>query len=838
MPNLSGTITLTITGLSNISGWISWKETEVDTENNTSKVTAKLYYANSSSSDTYSNIANPKFYLTINGNKKQTSTGINIRANSSGVLALTHSVVVKHSSDGSKSITISGGGGLEGTSGLRNSNGSRTVVLSTIPRGKPTVSLFSVSPYNENQAIAGWVDSSGEQICVAGFTKLNYSIAGTPYANSGATISSYKFEGNGQILSGSSGRTNFLTTANSTSTEGSGGKYVTSHFYASVRDSRGIWSNRSHIGKIVWKYFPPKITSASAYRSDSQGTEVAQGTYIALSATAEVGCWLSLTDTRNKIVSINYTVTEDGSTTVLFSGQLTNNTQTVVGSIEENKAYLVTINTTDTVGTTVTRTFSIPKAVITFHLKEGGLGAAFGKRAEVNELVDIAWGLRVRNKNMEHTQFLYGTDRIGNANVPESCDLDNFTSVGVYFCYNQDKGNVVNSPYNASNYKLIVEKLGNIESNDLQQTLVASGNEPLYFYRRKYGSSWSGWERITPNDGVRVYTQSTYPQWDVQLARNGYITATLTKSYTFTRDTDVSGIASIRFYLPYPYPLQYATLVGAGDRVGAYVSSVNTESSTSNSVGMYFRIFVTDVPNDSIRMRFTLTGKVATPSTSAPTYNSSLGNSIINTAKSYVDNAEKIDGTGGRAYTYAVNWMYKPANSSRTELNDANGKGRIECDTYVGLVLRGIPYASSPYATQATTIRTFDYNTLTPSWVGSTASVMASNKYYNRDLVYASDIAWAMWYKNCTFSSLSQVNKGDLVFWSHPYDETKNFFEHITHVGIMDKDNNDNYYVYEVTTEQRSTYNTQGTTKIIHRVPLSEAIYWRGQPSFFARVPS
>lgn len=131
----SGTISLTVTGdYGNVTGWISWQESDVDAAANTSKVTAVLHYANAWSQDTYSSAASPAFYLTVNGSRKESAAGANVRANSTDIAVLTHTVTVSHGADGAKSITISGGGGLSGTSDLRNSAGSGTAVLTAIPR--------------------------------------------------------------------------------------------------------------------------------------------------------------------------------------------------------------------------------------------------------------------------------------------------------------------------------------------------------------------------------------------------------------------------------------------------------------------------------------------------------------------------------------------------------------------------------------------------------------------------------------------------------------------------------------------------------------------------------
>lgn len=139
----SGKINLSVTSLGNaISGWIEWTESNIDPSANTSKVTAKLVYRNSSGYSTYSDEST--FYLTVNGSKATKTNGYNLAAGGTYTV-LTNTVTVAHNADGSKSITISGGGALTGTQGLSASSGSGTAALTAIPRASvPTVSQSAI----------------------------------------------------------------------------------------------------------------------------------------------------------------------------------------------------------------------------------------------------------------------------------------------------------------------------------------------------------------------------------------------------------------------------------------------------------------------------------------------------------------------------------------------------------------------------------------------------------------------------------------------------------------------------------------------------------------------
>lgn len=381
----SGRISVSVTGAyGNISGYIAWSESEVNTSANTSKVTATLYYANSSGYTTHSAVASPAFYLTINGNTKSTSSGITVSAYSNGVAAISHSVIVTHNDDGSKSITISGGGGLSGTSDLQNSSGSGTATLTSIVRGKPTARL-TVSPWSGNSVVNSW------GYYVKGFTKIDYSIQGEIYPGSGATITTYEFQGKGETIRGSNGRTaNVIQTAGNISVLGY------------VKDSRGIWSNANPKTIFVYDYANPKITSASAYRSDSSGSASASGTHVFISCSAQVGATI---ENKNAIESITYVVTDNDTGTQKESGTLQSGESKTLNNYPEDHSYLVTFSAVDTAGISVVRTIVVPKAIITLHLAENGLGVAVGMESTSSNSFEVNpdWDVYIKGEKVNES---------------------------------------------------------------------------------------------------------------------------------------------------------------------------------------------------------------------------------------------------------------------------------------------------------------------------------------------------------------------------------------------------------------------------------------------------
>ena len=143
----SGVIPISVTGTNSISGQIVWSETATNTNNNTSTVTAKLVYTCNGGATTGG--GRSSFTITINGVTSTYTGEFSISPGTSkevfgGTYGSVVSQLITHNNDGTKSITISGGGYVEyydttsktwkKTAGLSASSGSGTVALTTLAR--------------------------------------------------------------------------------------------------------------------------------------------------------------------------------------------------------------------------------------------------------------------------------------------------------------------------------------------------------------------------------------------------------------------------------------------------------------------------------------------------------------------------------------------------------------------------------------------------------------------------------------------------------------------------------------------------------------------------------
>ena len=130
--------------------------------------------------------------------------------------------------------------------------------------------------------------------------------------------------------------------------------------------------------------------------------------------------------------------------------------------------------------------------------------------------------------------------------------------------------------------------------------------------------------------------------------------------------------------------------------------------------------------NDHYFIRCVMHGKRATlPELCPLAYSSSAGEAIANVAKSYYNAM-----LNGREFAYGANFFYVTPNNI---INDSDGKGRMECDTFVGLCLRGIAYEDSPYTVLTPNFQ-YTYDDLYIDISGATAWT-SGNSYLVDDIV-------------------------------------------------------------------------------------------------------
>ena len=256
--------------------------------------------------------------------------------------------------------------------------------------GSKTIAFTASVPGSMKPALTpGWAtvtyDNSGTKASAIRAWVQGYSKARAEFDDSritckqGASVRGYSITYLGKTVSESPYRTETI-----------GGTAATVR--CTVTDSRGL-SAYEDFEIAIHPYAPPALTGASLYRADGDGAASDSGTHIAGRATANYssiggenaatirGYW--------KAVGGSY-----GSGEALSSGV----TGIISGSavISADRSYVAKLVITDSLGNTAEFEDSIPTERVAFHLKEGGNGAAFGKAAETEYVLELAedWELK------------------------------------------------------------------------------------------------------------------------------------------------------------------------------------------------------------------------------------------------------------------------------------------------------------------------------------------------------------------------------------------------------------------------------------------------------------
>lgn len=256
--------------------------------------------------------------------------------------------------------------------------------------GTKTISFTATVPQSMKPALTnGWAEvtydnsgtkASGIAAWVQGYSKAKALFDSTKIAcKQGASIAKYAVTYLGKTVEESPYRTDTISATSAT-------------VRCAVTDSRGLtaWED---VTVELESYAPPMLVGAALYRADGEGAAADSGTHIAGLATAK----FSSIGGRNTATIMGYWKSVGGSYgagVTLPSGAV----GLVTGDVEiaADRSYTAKIVVTDSLGNSAEFEENIPTEQVAFHLKEGGRGAAFGKAAEQDELLDVAWDARFR----------------------------------------------------------------------------------------------------------------------------------------------------------------------------------------------------------------------------------------------------------------------------------------------------------------------------------------------------------------------------------------------------------------------------------------------------------
>ena len=246
----------------------------------------------------------------------------------------------------------------------------------------PASVVPSISGVTTTEGTAGLADKFGAFVQYKSTLKVSVSAAGIY----GSTIKSCTVNVDSKTYSGTSIITSAIT--------GSGALTMT----VTVNDSRGRTASKSILVDVS-QYDNPAITQLNAYRCNSDGDYDDAGDYASITYVYSV----SPVNSKNYAsAKIEYKRSTDTDWIELISSSAYSGSDTIVSSQEllSDYQYYIRLTVSDFFGSTSMVT-AIPSASVIYDILSSGNGIGVGKTAEIPNLFDSAWPIRVVNASEE-----------------------------------------------------------------------------------------------------------------------------------------------------------------------------------------------------------------------------------------------------------------------------------------------------------------------------------------------------------------------------------------------------------------------------------------------------
>lgn len=404
---------------------------------------------------------------------------------------------------------------------------------------------------------------------------------------------------------------------------------------AGCTDSRGYDGLTEDKYINVIPYSTPRLLAASGQsdivcaRCDSEGNLSDSGTYLKIIARRGYSQVNSEDGTQHNFCAIQYRYKTDADgasysswKTILAKDDLdidsieTSPIANVVSSI--TTSYVVQVRAIDDFGETNSRTFNVPTDSVTYHEKAGGKGAAFGKYAEEDNLLDVAedWDMRVRGGLHVGGRSSVSSLTLGIpivANETNRANLDDYITPGNYYSTNSSNSQYIdNTPYKDGGFALEVRELQS--TYYIRQRILYARTE---WVRHWNGSEWTDWVRFLTTTQDSSHADDfvieagekngwTYKKWKSRTYEMfGYFTLTTTVAGT----AQGSLYSSEQFAIPTPFAIDSAVVSGSALSWFIVISGGQASNDSANNIGVrLFRPTAFDV-GASMSVRLYVVGK-------------------------------------------------------------------------------------------------------------------------------------------------------------------------------------------------------------------------------------
>lgn len=311
-------------------------------------------------------------------------------------------------------------------------------------------------------------DAEGYSRVYGGFVQneSKYQIDAIAAGAYGSEISAYKITANGKTYTEASITTDVIAASGE------------AEIFATVTDSRGRTGTAS-VTVNVLEYVPPRILSLNAKRCNESGASSSNGAYLAVSFDSEI----TSLDSRNAAeYVIQFKKTTETSyvfaTLQSYAGQHSIKGGTYIFPAAMDATYDIILTVSDAFN-------DIPRGVTgascskLFSILKRGLGFAFGKVAELENVFDVAFKSRFLGG------FLY-------PELSNGVDLDTQTTPNRYML--KSGSAYVNAP--AAEVDAIFDIIGRADETLLQRFTVISKAAPIVYERVYDTDGWNTWADV------------------------------------------------------------------------------------------------------------------------------------------------------------------------------------------------------------------------------------------------------------------------------------------------------------------------------------------------------
>ena len=352
---------------------------------------------------------------------------------------------------------------------------SQTLKYSIPTSVKPTVSL-------SYEDASGCFDKYGKY--VQGKSLLDVSLTMAGVYGSEITSQNVNFDGK-----------SYLSESFSTDLIKSSGELT---LFAQVRDTRNRSGADTEILSVL-PYKPPQISDVVVERCNSNAAINPSGDYLAIRFDASVS---SLENKNSAKYLVKYKKVKDSEYTTeeltVFAGQYAAFGVSVVIPADKAYSYDIIVCVEDDFGPKEKSAIGPPVRKL-FSWLAKGLGFAFGKVAELENVLDIAFKTYMRGGMILPT-------------IPAGVDFNDLKTSNRYTSLSADTAAYLNCPISSGTFTLDV--IGNEGENQITQIVTQRSAYFVTYVRHYYGGIWtgwlepiydSGWQQLTVTSGEWTY---------------------------------------------------------------------------------------------------------------------------------------------------------------------------------------------------------------------------------------------------------------------------------------------------------------------------------------------